>query len=119
MHLYVENVVNDDIHLKSLDHLFDKFKDIELLLDLGHANMGKKPLHDYYFRKFKDRIGHIHMHDNDGSHDQHLPIGKGTINWKKIVRHLKRINYDNTITFEVFDRRVDSTARENFKKMWE
>ena len=51
---------------------------------------------------FRDKIIHIHWHDNHGRKDEHLPIGEGLIDHEKIVRALKNIKYDRTITLEVF-----------------
>jgi sugar phosphate isomerase/epimerase len=31
-----------------------------------------------------------------------MPLGVGSINWKKAVKSLKDIDYDDTITLEVF-----------------
>jgi sugar phosphate isomerase/epimerase len=31
-----------------------------------------------------------------------MPLGVGSINWKKAVKSLKAIDYDDTITLEVF-----------------
>jgi sugar phosphate isomerase/epimerase len=35
-----------------------------------------------------DRISHVHIHDNVGKKDEHLPLGKGTINWKQVMDKL-------------------------------
>ena len=43
-------------------------------LSAGHAR-----LKDYV--SGLGRIAHLHLHDNDGSADQHLPIGRGSINF--------------------------------------
>ena len=55
-----------------------------------------------YISLFKDRIVHIHWHDNHGMKDEHLAIGEGWIDHYKAVKALKDINYDGTITLEVF-----------------
>jgi sugar phosphate isomerase/epimerase len=54
--------------------------------DAGHANTTKNiPA----YLKHKARITHMHIHDNQGSADQHLEIGKGTIDWEYLLRELK------------------------------
>ena len=35
-----------------------------------------------------DRISHVHIHDNMGKKDEHLPLGKGTIDWKLVMEKL-------------------------------
>ena len=49
----------------------------------------------------------MHASDNFGKEDNHLPLGTGTIDLRKIVQALKRIGYDGTVTFEVFSRDKD------------
>ncbi len=56
---------------------------IGITLDLGHANTVDR------VSEFLARLGsvhHLHIHDNHGSHDEHLPLGAGTIDWEKAGR---------------------------------
>jgi sugar phosphate isomerase/epimerase len=47
-------------------------------------------------------IAHVHFSDNRSSNDHHMPLGVGNIDWENVVRTLKAIGYDETITLEVF-----------------
>jgi len=89
--------------------VFERFSTLKLTLDTGHANIeskgGKKTLD--FIERFYDRIGHIHAADNFGKEDNHLPIGVGTIDFLKIIKALKGIGYDETVTLEVFSRDRD------------
>ena len=38
-----------------------------------------------YINTFKDKIIHIHWHDNHGSRDEHLPIGAGLIDHQNFM----------------------------------
>lgn len=82
------------------------FPTVQLTLDTGHAHIGssggKRVLE--FIRTFPTRIAHIHASDNFGRDDNHLPIGAGTIDFPKIVKALKEIGYDGTVTFEIFSR---------------
>ena len=40
---------------------------------------------------------------NFGKRDDHLAVGKGSINFAELVLVLKEIGYDDTLTIEVFD----------------
>ena len=60
-----------------------------------------------FINLFADRIDHIHISDNFGKEDNHLPIGTGTIDFPKIVKALKEIGYNKTITLEIFSRDKD------------
>jgi sugar phosphate isomerase/epimerase len=74
---------------------------LKLHLDFGHANMGK---HDgeTFCRRLGPHIAHVHFSDNRSSGDHHMPLGVGSIDWRKAVSALKGIGYDGTITLEVF-----------------
>jgi sugar phosphate isomerase/epimerase len=34
-------------------------------------------------------IGQLHLHDNHGSHDEHLPLGSGKIDFYQLFTYLK------------------------------
>lgn len=85
--------------------IFQAFPSLKLTLDTGHANIGDRRgrrLRDLAGR-FGDRIGHLHFSDNQGKMDDHLAVGQGTVNFPRLIRHLKAIGYDDTLTLEVFD----------------
>ncbi|MGD0081132.1 MAG: sugar phosphate isomerase/epimerase family protein [Methanoregula sp.] len=56
---------------------------VGMTFDFGHANtIGKVE----EFLPFVGRADHIHIHDNHGMSDEHLPLGDGTINWERVGR---------------------------------
>ena len=56
---------------------------IGMTFDFGHANtIGKVG----EFLRFVDKADHIHIHDNHGVSDEHLPLGKGIIVWETVGR---------------------------------
>jgi sugar phosphate isomerase/epimerase len=89
--------------------IFERFPTLKLTLDTGHAHIqsksDKKTLD--FIEMFSDRIGHVHANDNFGRRDDHLPIGAGTIDFPKIMKALKAIGYDDTVTLEVFSKDRD------------
>ena len=48
-----------------------------------------------------ERIGYIHLSDNDGVYDEHLPIGEGTVDWEKADGLWKQLNRKVPLTLEV------------------
>jgi sugar phosphate isomerase/epimerase len=58
--------------------------------------------------------------DNYGKEDQHLPIGAGIIDFSKVVKALKGIGYNDTITLEVFSRDRDylKMSKKKMVEMW-
>jgi len=73
-------------------------ENIDMVLDIGHANINGQT--ESFLTTFKNRIVHIHAHDNNGKSDQHLGIGYGTVDWQKIAGTLKRMGNDKTIVVE-------------------
>ena len=73
--------------------------EMHMTLDIGHANhVGYAP-EDMIF----DSIKHVHVHDNLGDDDSHLPLGEGSIDLKYIINTLESKNYDGIYILEVND----------------
>ena len=49
-----------------------------------------------------DRVFNIHLHDNHGREDQHLPLGEGAIRWGAILSRIAGESYRGPLTFEFF-----------------
>jgi sugar phosphate isomerase/epimerase len=101
--------------------ILQRFPELKLTLDTGHANIGnpggQRILN--FIETFGHRIGHLHVSDNFGKRDDHIPLGAGTIDFSKIVKALKQIGYDDTATFEIFseDRQELIKSRQIFDDM--
>ncbi|MFO7636103.1 MAG: sugar phosphate isomerase/epimerase [Clostridia bacterium] len=67
--------------------------------DSGHENcfQGQKGL----LRTYGDRLTCLHLHDNDGTADQHLLPGEGTIPWAQVTADLAWLGYGGSISLEV------------------
>lgn len=57
-------------------------KNAGFILDIGHANTNGNVER---FLELKDLVIHAHIHDNHGQKDEHLPVGFGTVPWKKVA----------------------------------
>lgn len=115
----MENGSKNAHQLKHFREIFARCPDLYLLLDVGHANIDvpKNQTREYLF-SLADRLAHVHLSDNDGQADQHLPLGaprQGGVSWKQVAADLKSFGYDGTVTLEVFARerayRQDSAGR--------
>ena len=85
--LLLENTPNAFSSAQRLNELLAMTHlELNYCFDVGHAHM----LHGVAeeFERMKERIRSTHIHDNDGSQDQHLFPGSGTIDWKKTMRLL-------------------------------
>ncbi|MDI6602631.1 MAG: sugar phosphate isomerase/epimerase [Patescibacteria group bacterium] len=107
-----DNVENISIILEEIPELF-------FHLDIGHANLfNRKP--EEFIEKFHQKLRHLHLHDNFGKEDLHLPLGCGIINWERLLKILKKY-YDGTITLEIFskDRNNVLMSKEKLKELWQ
>ena len=68
--------------------------------DTGHFNVfARAPLEDW-MEQLGRFIGHLHLHDNFGKFDEHLPVGNATFPFDRFFAALKDLNVRPTITLE-------------------
>jgi len=79
---------------------FSELEDLEvgLALDLGHAKLCGQV--EAFIEAFPDRIGHVHIHDNDGRSDLHLGLGSSDTDWEAVVSRLKEVGYKGPLVVE-------------------
>jgi len=104
------------------DLIFERYPDMQMTLDTGHAHIGFPGENrlKHFVRRFGTRIQHVHSSDNNGRADEHLPPGRGTIDFRWLVTNLKKIGFQGTVTFEIFtDSNTDlKSSRNQFEKWW-
>lgn len=97
--------------LDYLDYVFDNLESpkLKFCFDSGHANAFTKNIETFDFEKYKDKLICIHLSDNDDTHDSHLNLFSGSIDFKKLARRLKNIFYNGPITSEAIikDEKLD------------
>lgn len=72
--------------------------------DIGHFNVtAHKEKIDMkaVFEEIGPRIKYVHAHDNDGSADQHWPVGRGNIDWEMFLDLLNQYGYEGILEFEL------------------
>lgn len=99
--------------MKSVEH-FKKFyteidENIGLAFDVGHTNINGQM--ELFLETFSDKIVHIHAHDNMGKRDEHLGVGRGTVNWERFAELLKQISYNKTVVVESVEHVQESIER--------
>lgn len=68
--------------------------------DIGHWNIfAQQPLDDW-FQKLGKQIKHLHLHDNLGESDQHLPIGSGNIDFTTLFQQVADLSQKPSMTLE-------------------
>lgn len=97
--LAIENIKRTDYVLWLLTKLPQHVK---LCFDIGHANAFTHNLFSSVWDEALNKICCMHLHDNDGSKDQHLMPGMGTINFQAILQKIKAYNNDINLTLELY-----------------
>ena len=72
---------------------------VGLCYDAGHGNLTPAGLDQ--LACLKNRLHAVHLHDNDGSGDQHNLPFSGTIDWARLCRILAESAYTNPVSLEV------------------
>ena len=81
VHLFIENSM--DVNCQPLKDLMERCgsERIGICLDLGHASYSRMPL-THWFEQLGEWIGYLHLSDNLGLYDDHLPLGEGIVDWE-------------------------------------
>ncbi|RJS81003.1 hypothetical protein DRO47_03880 [Candidatus Bathyarchaeota archaeon] len=70
----------------------------KLTFDVGHANtLGEI---QGFLERLHEETVNVHLHDNDGVSDSHLPLGEGKIDYRSILDSLKRAITPPLLTLE-------------------
>jgi sugar phosphate isomerase/epimerase len=106
--ILLENAPGLPGQIDHIAHILEAIPSLGFHLDSGHTQVeGGADLFDTYLERFGRRLLHVHFSENDGSRDQHLPLGalpRSDIDWPARVARLKASGYDGTISLEVFAR---------------
>jgi len=99
--IVLENVmeINPDMGIKLCDAV--NHENIGLCFDIGHANLASSLTPAEWVEKMGGRLKHVHLHDNDGKRDDHLPLGKGSIDFDPFFEALYKYAPRVTVSLEV------------------
>ena len=94
-------------NLRRLDYLLEVYDRCEsdflsFCFDIGHANALTGNLYEFPWKNFSSKLCCFHLHDNDGSSDQHLIPFMGNIDWGKIIPYIFSLKKDIPITIETY-----------------
>lgn len=110
----IENILDrDPTPLMALVASFDSPR-LRLSVDTGHAHMGAPQgglSAQGWLTQTAPLLGHVHVQDNDGSADEHLAPGEGTVHWPGVLRALRATTTDPFMVLEVMPDQVDAAAR--------
>jgi len=71
---------------------------VGICYDCGHANIGNAAADVV---PLKDRIAVVHLHDNDGTADQHMIPFTGTVDWQQLAETLAQSSYRKCVNLEL------------------
>lgn len=72
---------------------------VGVCLDVGHATAAQQDWEEF-FQTLGNSIFHLHLHDNNGSVDEHLPVGAGSINYEGFIQKIETYGFSGAITLE-------------------
>lgn len=109
-HIYIENVLEEEPQmLKEIVSGVDDPR-VKICLDVGHANAMAESNDVYRWVEYLGNdIGHFHLHNNDGTGDDHQEFGDGAIDFDKLFDVIEaNCSDDVTFTIESRDCRVSA-----------
>ncbi|HEY8668160.1 MAG TPA: sugar phosphate isomerase/epimerase family protein [Tepidisphaeraceae bacterium] len=78
-------------------------------LDIGHSQVIGEEIGDV-IRLLGQRIWNLHVEDIPGRKHYHLIPGEGTLDWQKLKRALREIDYQRHVTVELYTMTADPQA---------
>ena len=87
--IYIENHLENDpaIMMDIVDEIANNRFGINI--DIGHINFSSKMSVVDWIRKCNKRIKYFHLHDNNGTRDEHVAFGKGNIPFNDVFHAIK------------------------------
>lgn len=97
----LENIFEEepDTLYELLRH-FDN-KNLHFCFDSGHFNLFTKVPLDKWLSMLGNKIREMHLHDNYGARDDHMPIGQGTFPFRDLKAFLKAHHGSLILTAEI------------------
>lgn len=113
----LENVYDKEPHI--LRRLFDALSSdsICFCFDTGHFNVFSYTPLNIWLQELGKYLGQLHLHDNFGLKDEHLPVGNGNFSFNELFEELRKIKVKPVITLETHDQADLWQSLENIKNM--
>lgn len=102
--ILIENVLEDDFMpifelVEEINH-----PNFSVCLDIGHANACSSKGIENWIKGLNKKIKHVHLHNNDGIHDNHNGLQTGNINILNTLECLNTFCPNASWTLEVFNK---------------
>ena len=93
-----EIISNTDALLRLMDAVDND--DFGAVLDTGHQHAQKEIL-PLSVEKLGGRVYYLHVSDNDGQTNQHLALGRGTVDWDGVFMALRKHGFSGYVAVDV------------------
>ena len=99
----IENIF--EIEPRTLVDLLDAIDrpDFGHCFDVGHWRLFAETSLEDWFAALAPRLLHLHLHDNNGGGDDHLPVGEGIIDFHRLFALLGQLPSLPSMTLEAHD----------------
>ena len=113
--LAIENIDYRDVFVKVFENIDNKY--LKFCYDSGHNNF----IDSYfdYLGKYGEKLVCLHLHDNDGTDDQHTLNKYGNIDWEEVAKKLAKcneVNLDYELLMNVKGKTTEKEALEECYK---
>ena len=78
---------------------------LRMCLDVGHVSAYSPISVMEWLEECAPYISHFHVHNNDGTRDQHAPLSEGRIPMKELFRRIDELCPETTVTLELMKAR--------------
>lgn len=98
--IYMENMFDKTPEvLEKISKQLQKYSNYGVCLDWAHVNV-YGGLHDEWGKSLYPYVKHIHINDNDYTADNHLPLGKGKIDWDEFMEYYYKYFKNSSVLIE-------------------
>jgi sugar phosphate isomerase/epimerase len=113
----LENIYEKNPYI--LRRLFEALSSDSLCFcfDTGHFNVYSYEPLSVWLRELGKYLGHMHLHDNFGRTDEHLPVGSGTFPFNELSQYLRRRKAMPSFTLEAHNQDALWQSLSNIKNM--
>jgi sugar phosphate isomerase/epimerase len=97
-------------HVRDMMYLLGEIKttDVGTCLDTGHAHLAREM--GVVIQKLSGHLKMVHVNDNHGDWDAHLPPGAGSIDWPWVIGELRRVHFGGVLVLELSSGEQETVA---------
>ncbi len=114
--LTLENILHD--RPQTMEPLFTELNHARWCFDVGHMHTFTSVAPDEWTKCLGVHLGQLHLHDNFGTGDLHLPVGHGSVDYSSLMQRLGKLPRPEASTVEVHYGHEFSASVEYLEPVW-